>query len=119
MPPGEGPPFHVHPDQDEALYVLEGTFRFRLLDDVRAASAGTFVFVPRGMHHTWQNVGDTSGRLLFLFAPASEPMETFFERFSEVVDPSIAASSFAELARLGGMEVVGPPLAVAEPADPR
>lgn len=45
--PGEGPPLHVHAEQDEFIYTLEGRFRVRLADDLVEASPGTFVFIPR------------------------------------------------------------------------
>jgi quercetin dioxygenase-like cupin family protein len=41
-PPGEGPPLHVHANEDEALYTLDGTLRFRMGDDVQRAPAGAF-----------------------------------------------------------------------------
>ncbi len=78
---GDGPPYHVHAHEDETLYVLDGSFRFRLGDDVRAAPVGSFVHVPRGLPHCFQNVGDDAGRLLVTFTPAG--MERFFERFAE------------------------------------
>ena len=70
-PPGEGPPLHVHANEDEALYTLEGTLRFRLGDEVQAAPAGAFAFIPRGTPHTWQNVGEAPARLLVIFTPAA------------------------------------------------
>jgi mannose-6-phosphate isomerase-like protein (cupin superfamily) len=51
--PGEGPPLHVHLNEDEIWHALEGTFRVRLTDDVRDAPAGSFVFIPRGVAYTW------------------------------------------------------------------
>lgn len=50
--PGEGPPLHFHETQDEWLYVLDGTFRFRLNDEVVPAPAGTFVFIPHEVPHS-------------------------------------------------------------------
>ncbi len=38
-PPGEGPPLHVHANEDEALYTLDGTLRFRMEDEVQTAPA--------------------------------------------------------------------------------
>ena len=55
--PDEGPPFHTHAHEDECLVVLEGTVRFRLREDVQDAPAGSFVYVPRGVPHTWENAG--------------------------------------------------------------
>jgi quercetin dioxygenase-like cupin family protein len=112
--PGEGPPFHAHDDSHEVLYFVDGTFRVRLEDEVHGAPAGTFVFVPKDVPHTWQNSGDTPGRLLALFTLASHGMEEFFQRFAAKTTASFA-ETFAELAPDAGMRVLGPPLAVSHP----
>ena len=112
--PGEGPPLHAHDDAHEAIYFLEGTFRMRLEDDVHEAPAGTFVFVPKDVPHTWQNSGDAIGRLLAIFAPASVGMEAFFQGFAATTSAP-AADAFAELAPEAGMRLLGPPLATSHP----
>ena|SRR5690349_2001874 len=110
-PPGEGPPLHVHAREDETVYVLAGELRFKLGDELRTAPVGSFVFIPRGLPHTWQVVGRDEGRMLVTFAPAG--MERFFERLSHMssFDPDEFRSAAAE----SGMEVVGPPLAESDP----
>jgi quercetin dioxygenase-like cupin family protein len=113
--PGEGPPFHLHVREDETMYVAEGRLRVRLDETVREAPAGTLVFIPRGVPHSWQNVGETGARFLFLFTPASPGMERFFERAAELPDDT-RAGSFGTLAGDAGMEVLGPPLAQTHPA---
>ncbi len=60
--PGEGPPLHVHVNEDEFIYVLEGRLRVRLEEAVREAPAGSFVFIPKGVSHTWKNAGDGAAR---------------------------------------------------------
>src|SRR3954469_5190094 len=107
VPPLEGPPLHVHHDLDEAIYVLEGDFRWKLGDELRSAPAGSFIFIPRGLAHGFQNVGEDEGRMLIVFAPAG--MEGFFERQADLAafDPEAFRSAAAQ----EGMEVVGPPLA--------
>jgi quercetin dioxygenase-like cupin family protein len=102
IPPGEGPPLHVHANEEEVLYVLEGTFRFQLGDEVSAAPAGSLMFVRRGVPHTWQNAGDEPGRLLITFAPAG------MERFFDLAEGD--RSAFETLGHELGMSVVGPPL---------
>jgi quercetin dioxygenase-like cupin family protein len=111
--PGEGPPLHVHATEDELMYVIDGSFRFRLEDQVSEAAAGAVVFVPRGMRHTWQNAGDAPARMLVLFTPSG--MERFFERFSEHADRDSAAEAFRQIGADVGMDVVGPPLAQSHP----
>jgi quercetin dioxygenase-like cupin family protein len=115
--PGEGPPLHVHSNMDEVWYPLDGTFRFQDEQEVRDAPAGTFIFIPRGVAHTWQNVGAAPGRLLVIAAPAG--LETFFERFAELPDDLSAAEAFRTLGSEVGMDVVGPPLADSHPLPQR
>jgi quercetin dioxygenase-like cupin family protein len=110
--PGEGPPLHVHANEDEVLYTLEGTLRFRLGDEVSAAPAGAFAFIPRGVPHTWQNVGEAPARMLVIFTPAG--MERFFDRFAELPDDVSAPEAFRTIGSQVGMDVVGPPLAQSE-----
>jgi len=109
--PGEGPPLHLHVNEDELMYVLEGRLRFRLDGTDHSRPAGSFVFIPRGVPHTWQNAGEGPARILFVFTPASPGMERFFERSAELPEDTRMADAFKSLAGDAGMEVVGPPLA--------
>ena len=112
--PGEGPPLHAHVREDELLYVVEGRLRVRLEESIHEAAAGSLVFIPRGVPHTWQNVGDTRARFFGVFTPASAGMERFFERAAELPDDT-RADAFRTLAGDAGMEVLGPPLAESHP----
>jgi quercetin dioxygenase-like cupin family protein len=114
--PGEGPPLHLHVSEDEVIYVLEGRLRVRLDGTMHEAPAGSFVFIPRRVPHTWQNAGDDPARILVLFTPAAAGMEQFFERSAELPDDARVADAFQKFAADGGMEVLGPPLAESEPS---
>jgi quercetin dioxygenase-like cupin family protein len=105
---GEGPPLHLHEGYDEIVLVLSGSFRFKLGDRVADAPSGSFVFIPRGLEHTWQKVGDEPGRLFIVVAPAG--FESFFERFAEESPDEGWAEVFARAGATVGMRVVGPPL---------
>lgn len=110
--PGEGPPLHVHREQDETIYVVEGRYRVRLGERELEATAGTFVFIPRGVPHTWQNAGTEVSRFVAALAPADVRFERFFVRYSELAADERGVEAFARIAReTQGMEVVGPPLA--------
>ena len=109
VPAGEGPPLHLHANEDEIVYVLEGDLQFRLGADLHPAPSGAFVFIPRGLHHTWRNIGDVPARLLIVFTPSG--MERFFELFAARGSRAGDPSAFAATGREVGMEVVGPPLA--------
>src|SRR5258708_40252328 len=103
--PLDGPPLHVHANEDEAFYVLEGQLRFRLDAELKSAPAGSFVFVPRGTPHCFQNIGDRPARILVLFTPTG--MEHFFDRFAT---QNSRAEAFRTISAPLGMDVVGPPL---------
>ena len=108
-PAGEGPPLHRHERQDEIWFALEGTLRVRLDDVVRDAPAGTFVFIPKGLPHTWQNVGEGPARILVITAPAAG-LEQFFERFAALPADASPTEAFRRLGAEAGMTVLGPPL---------
>jgi uncharacterized cupin superfamily protein len=61
---GEVAPLHVHHGDDEAWHVIEGRLRFRFADGDRIAEAGSTVFVPAGVAHTFGNPGP--GRVRYL-----------------------------------------------------
>ena len=76
VPPGGGPPPHIHPRNDEAFFILAGEIEFLNGTETFRAGEGGFVFVPRGTRHRFRNVGLHVARMLFLFTPAA--MEGFF-----------------------------------------
>ena len=109
--PGEGPPVHVHEAQDEAWWILDGSFDFRLGDERADVEAGAFVFVPRGTPHAFRNAGEAPARILVWFTPAG--MEPFFDRFAALAPGEAGPQAFRELGAPVGMEVVAPPLGAA------
>lgn len=109
--PGEGPPLHIHTQEDETAYVLAGEVRWKLGDELFSSGPGSFVFIPKGVAHTWQVIGDEEGRFLVTFTPAG--MEGFFDRLSDL--PEFDPAAFRAAASEHGMEVVGPPLAESDP----
>ena len=102
---------HVHAGEDEYWYVIEGTLRFRIGEEHSEAPAGSFVLVPRGVPHAFQNIGAAPARILVIFTPSG--MEAFFDRFAAASGPPDPAL-FRSLGSEVGMDVVGPPLAAGE-----
>jgi len=68
--PGRVLEAHVHDEEDDAFYILEGVMTFDLGDETVAASPGTFVLVPPGVEHGFHNGGDIPVRMLNIHAPA-------------------------------------------------
>jgi mannose-6-phosphate isomerase-like protein (cupin superfamily) len=60
---------HVHHEDDEAWYVLEGTLGFRIGDETIEAPAGSAVFAPRGTPHSYWNAGDGPARYVLVVPP--------------------------------------------------
>jgi quercetin dioxygenase-like cupin family protein len=99
IPPGQGPPLHVHSREEEMFYVLDGELRFRIGETESAAPTGSFVFIPRGTPHCFTNPAETLARILVMFTPSG--MEEFFERFAatDTATPeSFAAAGTPEMA---------------------
>ena len=66
---GSGPGYlHVHYSDDEAWYILEGTLTFRFSDRTITAPAGTTVFVPAGVPHTYYKAAGPT-RYLIIMTP--------------------------------------------------
>jgi quercetin dioxygenase-like cupin family protein len=67
----QGPDPHVHHDHVDCFYVLEGQLEWRVGPSLRphTGAAGTFVFVPRDVLHTFHNPGPGEARFLNLHAP--------------------------------------------------
>src|ERR671917_831613 len=68
-PGAPGSSVHIHTTTDEAFYVLEGTFGFQLGEEAVEASAGAFVFAPKGTKHAFWNQGVTLARMLVTMSP--------------------------------------------------
>jgi quercetin dioxygenase-like cupin family protein len=111
----DGPPLHVH-DQDEVIYTLAGSLRVKLGDTVREVPPGSFVFIPRGTPHTWQNVGSEPLRFFATIMPAAVAFEEFFKRYAQLPAEERGLEAFARLAaETNAFDVVGPPLAESDP----
>jgi quercetin dioxygenase-like cupin family protein len=117
-PRGFGPPLHVHTEEDELMYVLEGEIRLDLGNgESQIASAGAAVSLPHGTPHTWQVVSDEAR---FLTINAGRRTGTSFDQFVAAlgtptdpralpdpieIDPGHVTSVCAE----HGIDVLGPP----------
>ena len=108
VPPGFGSPYHVHHNEDEAFYVLEGEIRFFSGERSWVVGPGGFAFLPRDVPHGFRTEGDAPSRSLLLVTPAG------FERFvTELSEPAPPAGPpdlgrLAQVAATYGLEIFGP-----------
>jgi mannose-6-phosphate isomerase-like protein (cupin superfamily) len=75
---------HVHENEDEYSYVLEGTIGARVGDREVVAGPGGCLIKPRGLMHTFWNAGPGPARILEVIAPAG--FEAYFAELAEAGD---------------------------------
>jgi quercetin dioxygenase-like cupin family protein len=78
VPPGGGPPPHVHSREEEGFYILEGEIAFFIAGRRLVASAGMFANMPVGTPHSFKNESGKPAKMLISIAPAGLE-QMFFE----------------------------------------
>ena len=78
-------PPHMHHDQDEYIFVLDGRIDLILDGRQTAASAGDLVRMPRGIPHGYFNKSDKPARALFWVSPARH-LEALFKELDTLTD---------------------------------
>ena len=74
-------PLHLHNNEDEYTYVIEGTLGTMKGDELVIADPGTWIVKPRGQWHTFWNVGDTPCHILEIVSPAG--FRSYFEEVAQ------------------------------------
>jgi mannose-6-phosphate isomerase-like protein (cupin superfamily) len=98
VPPNVGAGLHIDKDWDEFWYVIEGTFAFTLNGEQVELSAGGFAHGPKGIPHSFKNVGETTGMLVMLTKPSG--LEKFFKAVHEAsLNGSPGKEAFVNLMR--------------------
>ena len=101
---GHEPPRHLHADEDELVYVLEGELTVCVGEEVHRAPAGTCLFLPRGTDHGYA-VESATARLLVVLAPAGP--EGFVGEATASADADGVERLIATAARYG-VAITGP-----------
>ncbi|APZ91578.1 cupin domain-containing protein [Fuerstiella marisgermanici] len=110
VPPGIGPPRHIHHKQDEVFFVLEGSFKFEVAGQTLSASAGDIAVAPRGVVHAFKNVGESKGVLRYIFSPAGDAEAMFRAICESAKVVGLSHEMLAKAAEPFDQEIVGPPL---------
>ena len=115
LPAGIGTPWHVHPEEDEWFYVLEGAMTIWVAETQLSLKAGSLAFGPKGVPHTFYT--ETGGaKVLVGFAPMQ--YEGFIREVGEpaparVLPPPLEGppdmARLAPIAKRNGFEILGPP----------
>ncbi|RIK44071.1 MAG: cupin domain-containing protein [Chloroflexi bacterium] len=107
LPYGFAPPAHIHHNEDEQFYILEGQITFRCQGREFVAGPGTIVLLPRGAAHSFHVDSPGGARLLQLTTPGG--VEEFFVALGSA-EPPTDAPNFDELQALANqfqIEFVG------------
>jgi quercetin dioxygenase-like cupin family protein len=107
LSPKRGTPLHVHYNQDEMFYVLQGEYRFLVGEDKFSLTTGDSIFLPRQVPHSWVQVSDR-GRMTVIFQPAGK-MEEFFVTMA-ALKTSPTPEEMARIFEANEMKVVGQPI---------
>ena len=103
-----GPPRHLHYDQEEWFYAIEGEYLLEIGDKQFNLGPGDSILAPRKVPHAWAFKGKDHGRLLIAFQPAGL-MESFFEELAKIKGEP-AKAKLKQLFQMHRMEITGPPL---------
>lgn len=104
---GRGTPLHYHTTQDEIFYVIEGSYRFKVGDDIFQLEVGDSIFLPRMIPHAWTQVSE-KGKMTVTVQPAGK-LENFFIAISELTHEPTKVE-IDQIFEANEMKVVGPPL---------
>jgi quercetin dioxygenase-like cupin family protein len=103
VPPGSNvPPPHSHSNNEELVYVLEGTLRYTVGADTRDLTAGQGMHTPRGTVHAFSNPSDSLARALIILSP--DIGAQYFQDIAAVAnagDPPDKAALVAVMRRYG------------------
>ncbi len=117
VPPGAGPPPHIHHDQVETFYIVEGQLELMVDGEVREAKAGDFLHVSKGAPHSFINRSQTPAKIIATFVPAGYAERFFREALEETTDrnatpPSLDDAMIQRMlaaAERNGVEILPPP----------
>jgi mannose-6-phosphate isomerase-like protein (cupin superfamily) len=119
VPAGASPPLHIHHREDESFWILEGSLTVRCGNETFSAGAGSYVFLPRGVPHTFRVHDAAPAHMLTMLTPGGG--EAFFVEGGRPAEratlPPPGRPDLATLERVAhefGSEFVGPPLAATE-----
>ena len=106
-----GPPLHIHEDQDDTFIVLEGTLTVQVGEEIHELEAGDVATAKPGVPHTYTNLDkEKKARVLNLMTPGH--FDKALEDFSKLSPEDIAGEKVQEVAAKHNISIVGPPIPV-------
>lgn len=109
LTPNGGPPLHIHPNQDEWFYIVEGEYLFQVGDNKYQMKTGDTIFLPRKVPHAFIQLTE-KGKTIVSYLPAGK-MESFFATTDKWASPP-SKEEIEKVFADHDMQVVGQPLKV-------
>jgi mannose-6-phosphate isomerase-like protein (cupin superfamily) len=113
IPPRFASPWHVHHNEDESFYVIDGKVTVVVADRSVTLSAGDYAFGPRGIPHGFRIEGTKPARVLLMTSGG-----TFAEFVREMSQPAGGATAsepteadlqkLVAVAQSYGLSILGP-----------
>src|SRR5215217_7501965 len=104
------PARHLHHEQEEWFYVVEGAYVIEVGEERYELGPGDSVLAPRKVAHGWAHVGEGTGRLIAALQPAGE-IEAFFDELAKL-GSSPKREELRRAFSSHGLELTGPPLSI-------
>jgi len=116
-----GGPRHLHYEQDEWIYVIDGEINLVVGAEGLRLTAGESIFIPRKTSHTWTRMSSRPAKIINVYQPAGKMVEFFREVSAfknlptreDVINKTYTDEQVQALRRLfgeHGMDLLGPPL---------
>jgi mannose-6-phosphate isomerase-like protein (cupin superfamily) len=104
-----GPPLHIHRDQDDTFFVLEGVLTLQIGDELVELMPGDFASVPPGVPHTFDNIRkDQTVKIVNLMTPGG--LDALFQDLPMIRAAMQDKASAEALWERHGVRMVGPSL---------
>ena len=103
-----GPPLHVHREQHDTFYVLEGVLRVQVGNEMIDLMPGDFASVPPGIAHTFDNIRKDQPPVKACNLMTPGGLDVFFVALNEVDSPWKNPALLAKTAEKFGITIVGP-----------
>lgn len=117
QPPGVATPLHVHTNEAEALFLLDGTMLYQAGDDLHKLSSGSFIYLPSGVGHAFRITSTARflaitvpGGLMDLYDEVGLPATEHRLPGDDGLRPDQEIPRWNEVGPRYGLRVVGPPI---------
>jgi len=105
LPAGYGVPMHLHEDEDELFYILEGELTVTTEAGEMVAGPGSFVHLPRGCPHAFRNASGRDGRMIVVASPGGG-LDGVFRGLDAARGEPLGPGRVAEIVRPHGVRLL-------------